>query len=231
MIEYSKQRISTECEALKSFEKSLCVLSSEDFLHRTFLPSCEAHLPDSYTAQILPMEGVKREADASIAAEIVLRLKNVERKLHILEVGAGATIPTHKSFGAPWLARVLSCAFPERIEVTVSDKAATLIPEIEAHIFGVNVLPEISLSDIVKLQKQYDVIFARHLPVDAYMTPEFKYGSPQVLNVLARDGVGIFAQDSGDILRVHYYDVPCPSEECTSALRDIYDGVSLGYGG
>lgn len=68
--------------------------------------------------------GQHRQLDHLIAADIINRLSQRGPKdppLKILEIGGGVTFPSGRHFGAPWLARRLQSAFPNSLDLTVTD--------------------------------------------------------------------------------------------------------------
>lgn len=84
------------------------------------------------------LAGAVRNEDAAIVREALARLclKAGKGGIDCLEIGAGATYGGASLYGCPWLARALSCAFPEEISIHAIDRndssACLLVSEDQA---------------------------------------------------------------------------------------------------
>jgi hypothetical protein len=132
--------------------------------------------------------GMNRRVDGDLVTEVLARIaENPERKIRILEYGAGFTFPESSHYGAPWLSRILQTAFPDQVEVTVADVRNWLIPEVEETLFGLKAYNDMSVRKTdSRLVAPHDIIFLRHGFLNGELDEE-----PQdvVKKNLAPDGV------------------------------------------
>jgi hypothetical protein len=77
----------------------------------------------SISRHIKFLSGYNREVDSIIENEILERLEKLKagHKLRVLEIACGRTLPRDEYYGAPWLSRRLSAAFPNEMELVSSD--------------------------------------------------------------------------------------------------------------
>ncbi len=150
----------------------------------------------------LPLSGFTRSADNIIVQEVVKRLLFNNNIIHILELAAGRTFPETKDVGSPWLSRMLSCAFPQRMMVTVSDCEDGLNASVESVLFGLDVISNLSIDDLSKVKKEFDLIYIRHLPPESPALIHLDPPAANLLQLINEDGKLIFDIDGKETIEI-----------------------------